>query len=85
MTPVPIQPTLMRSSAPNTGIAAGATAFGSVASGAAFFLAPPTLLSSVGVGIIWAIGKWGFRKIGAKELAVAEVQRSEETVKRDGS
>jgi hypothetical protein len=65
--------------------AVGATAFGSVASGAAFFLAPPTILSSVGVGIIWAMGKWGFHKIGVQERAVAEVQKNEEAVKRDGS
>ena len=65
--------------------AVGATAFGSVASGAAFFLAPPTIVSSVGIGLIWAVGKWGFRKLGVQEMAVAEVQRSEEAVKRDGS
>lgn len=65
--------------------AVGATALGSVASGAAFFLAPPTIASSVGIGLIWAVGKWGFRKMRVDEMAVHEVKRSEEAVKRDGS
>lgn len=42
--------------------AIGSSAFGGVISGAAFVLAPPTLLTSVGIGCIWAVGKWGFRR-----------------------
>ncbi len=43
-----------------------ATAFGSVVSGAAFFVAPPTFAASTGVGVLWMIGKWGFRKAAAR-------------------
>src|SRR3954469_25459506 len=47
--------------------AIGASAFGGVVSGAAFVLAPPTLMTSVGIGLIWAMGKWGFRKMHVGE------------------
>ena len=65
--------------------AIGASAFGGVISGAAFVLAPPTLLTSVGIGAIWAMGKWGFRKMRVGEMAVGEVKESHERVKTDGS
>ena len=68
--------------------AIGASAFGGVISGAAFVLAPPTLLTSVGIGMVWAVGKWGFRKMGVgekvQEGGVREVRSSEEGVRRDG-
>jgi hypothetical protein len=68
--------------------AIGASAFGGVVSGAAFVLAPPTLLTSVGIGAIWALGKWGFRKlrVGEKvqEGGVREVSESKEGVRKDG-
>lgn len=66
--------------------AVGASTF---ASGAAFVLAPPTLATSLGIGLIWAVGKWGFRKTRVGEKlgvnAVAEVKASQEGVKKDGS
>jgi hypothetical protein len=69
--------------------AVGATAFGGAVSGVGFLLAPPTLATSVGIGAIWAIGKWGFRKMGvgekAGEGAVRDVRKSEEGVRRDGT
>jgi hypothetical protein len=69
--------------------AVGATAFGGVVSGAAFFLAPPTLAGSLGIGLIWAVGKWGFRKSGmgrrVEEGAVREVQGQQQKVKKDGT
>jgi hypothetical protein len=65
--------------------AIGASALGGVVSGAAFVLAPPTLLTSVGIGAIWAVGKWGFRKMRVGEMAVGEVKESHERVKMDGS
>jgi len=69
--------------------AIGASAFGGVVSGAAFVLAPPTLLTSVGIGAIWAVGKWGFRKMGVgerlEERAVMEVEVNQQGVRRDGT
>jgi hypothetical protein len=62
--------------------AVGSTAIGS---GVAFFVAPPTLFASVGVGLIWAVGKWGFRKMGVGERAAEGVVRSHEATKLDGS
>ncbi|KAH9211111.1 hypothetical protein DL95DRAFT_392756, partial [Leptodontidium sp. 2 PMI_412] len=44
--------------------AVGATAFGGMVSGVGFLLAPPTILGSLGIGTAWAVGKWGFRKMG---------------------
>lgn len=53
-------------------------------SGAAFVIAPPTILTSLGLGMVWAVGKWGFRKMGVGEMGVVEVKESHEGVKRDG-
>lgn len=64
--------------------AVGASAFGGAVSGAAFLLAPPTLATSVGIGAIWAIGKWGFRKMRVGEMAAVEVRESQQGVKKDG-
>ncbi|KAH8588646.1 hypothetical protein B0O99DRAFT_655808 [Bisporella sp. PMI_857] len=68
--------------------AIGASAFGGVVSGAAFVLAPPTLLTSVGVGLIWATGRWGFRKLHVREKvglnAERQVTEGKERVKKDG-
>ncbi|KAH8660822.1 hypothetical protein BGZ60DRAFT_414105 [Tricladium varicosporioides] len=64
--------------------AVGATAFGGVISGVGFVLAPPTLLTSVGFGILWAAGKWGFRKLRVGEMGVQEVKESHKGVRRDG-
>lgn len=65
--------------------AVGASAFGGAISGAAFVLAPPTLLTSVGIGAIWAVGKWGFRKVRVGEMAAAEVENSRRPTTVDGS
>lgn len=64
--------------------AIGATAFGGVVSGAAFVLAPPTLITSMGMGLIWAMGKWGFKKMRVGEMGVSEVNASHERVRKDG-
>lgn len=42
--------------------ALSATALGSVFSGAAFIAAPSTMAASVGLGMLWTVGQWGFRK-----------------------
>ncbi|RDW69798.1 hypothetical protein BP6252_08818 [Coleophoma cylindrospora] len=55
--------------------AVGATAFGGFVSGVGWVLAPPGILGTVAVGTAWAIGKWGFRKLGVKERTAVEVQR----------
>lgn len=69
--------------------AVGASAFGGVLSGAAFVFAPPTLLTSIGIGTIWAMGKWGFRKMKVKDrvgvMAVGEVEGSKKGTRVDGS
>jgi hypothetical protein len=62
--------------------AVGSTAVGS---GVAFFVAPPTLFASVGVGLIWALGRWGFRKMGVGERVAEGVVRGHERTKEDGS
>lgn len=68
--------------------ALGATAFGTAVSGVGFILAPPTLVGSIGIGAIWAVGKWGFRKMGVGERlggdVEMEVKESREGVKVDG-
>ena len=68
--------------------AIGASAFGGVVSGAAFVLAPPTLATSLGIGLVWAAGKWGFRKMRVGEKlgvdTVSEVKASQEGVRADG-
>ncbi|CZS99606.1 uncharacterized protein RAG0_07938 [Rhynchosporium agropyri] len=68
--------------------AVGATAFGGMVSGVGFVLAPPTILGSLGIGTAWALGKWGFRKMGVGDRVVKGVERegrvSREGVKEDG-
>ncbi|KAG9232272.1 hypothetical protein BJ875DRAFT_381066 [Amylocarpus encephaloides] len=64
--------------------AVGASAFGGVVSGAAFVLAPPTIATSMGIGLIWAMGKWGFRKMKVGKMATVEVEGSRERVRKDG-
>lgn len=64
--------------------ALSATAFGSMISGVGFILAPPTILTSVGFGTIWAMGKWGFRKMHVGQMAETEVRDSREGVRKDG-
>ncbi|PBP26615.1 hypothetical protein BUE80_DR002432 [Diplocarpon rosae] len=68
--------------------AVGATAFGGAISGVGFLLAPPTILGSLGIGTAWAVGKWGFRKMGVGEKVVEGAARegnvSRERLKVDG-
>jgi hypothetical protein len=68
--------------------AVGATAFGGLVSGVGWILAPPSILGTVAVGTAWAMGRWGFRKMGVgesvEEGAVRESSASKEGVKVDG-
>ncbi|KAK5108993.1 hypothetical protein LTR62_007627 [Meristemomyces frigidus] len=42
------------------------TAIGSVVSGTAFLIAPTGVLGGAGVGVLWAIGKFGWRRARAR-------------------
>ncbi|KAM0712224.1 hypothetical protein Q7P37_011318 [Cladosporium fusiforme] len=42
--------------------AVGGTAVGSVVSGAAFLLAPTGILGGAGVGLVWAVARFGWRR-----------------------
>lgn len=42
------------------------TFIGSIASGAAFVIAPPGILAGAGVGLIWGLGKFGWRTLGRR-------------------
>jgi hypothetical protein len=42
------------------------SAIGSVASGAAFFIAPTGLLGGAAVGLLWGLGKFGWRRLAKK-------------------
>lgn len=68
--------------------AVGATAFGGVISGVGWVLAPTGILGTVAVGTAWALGRWGFRKMGVgesmEEGVVRERSHAGEGVKVDG-
>jgi hypothetical protein len=53
-----------------------------------WILAPPTLVGSLGIGAIWAMGRWGFRKmrVGERvgEMQAVEIGESREEVRVDG-
>lgn len=46
--------------------AVAGTAIGSVVSGAAFVIAPTGILGGAGVGLLWAVGKFGWRRASAR-------------------
>lgn len=46
--------------------AVAGTAIGSVVSGAAFVVAPTGILGGAGVGLLWAVGKFGWRRARAR-------------------
>lgn len=46
--------------------AVSGTAIGSVMSGAAFVIAPTGILGGAGIGILWAVGKFGWRRARAR-------------------
>lgn len=68
--------------------AVGATAFGGFVSGVGWILAPPTIVGSLGLGTVWALGKWGFRKMRVREkvrgAAEYEIKEAGEGVRTDG-
>ena len=46
--------------------AVAGTAIGSVVSGAAFVIAPTGILGGAGAGLLWAVGKFGWRRASAR-------------------
>ncbi|KAF2683806.1 hypothetical protein K458DRAFT_443344 [Lentithecium fluviatile CBS 122367] len=48
-----------------TALVAG-SAIGSVASGAAFFIAPTGIVGGAAVGLLWGVGKFGWRRLARK-------------------
>ena len=46
--------------------AVAGTAIGSVVSGAAFVIAPTGILGGAGVGVLWAVGRFGWRRARAR-------------------
>lgn len=48
------------------------TAIGSVASGAAFVIAPTGIVGGAGVGLLWGLGKFGWRTL-ARRVRTGEV------------
>lgn len=69
------------------GAAVAGTAVGSVFGGAAFVLAPPGILAGAGVGLIWAIGKFGFktmaRRVKKGDVDHASARSDEEMEHKD--
>ena len=57
--------------------ALSATAVGSFVSGVGWVLAPPTFTASLGLGALWMVGKWGFRR--ARKRAERGRERERET------
>lgn len=51
-------------------------------------MAPPSIAASIGIGAIWAMGRWGFRKSGLTRRfehgAVREVEKGQQSVRSDG-
>ncbi len=66
-----------------------ATAFGGMISGVGWILAPPSIIGSVGIGILWWAGRVAFRRlhIGQKVAARGEVnqRRDTQSVREDGT
>ena len=50
-------------------------------------LAPTTILGSVGWGIVWGLGKWGYRRTswGKKGREEVEIEREVERERREGT
>ncbi|KAK6000281.1 hypothetical protein QM012_003913 [Aureobasidium pullulans] len=63
------------------------TAIGSVASGAAFVIAPTGILGGAGAGLLWGLGKFGWRSLARKirsgEAHHADARADEQDEGRD--
>lgn len=59
------------------------TAIGTAASGLGFFIAPPGILAGAGVGLLWGLGRFGWRTLAkrAREGRVEDADpREDESV-----
>jgi len=63
--------------------ALGATAFGSAISGVGFLLAPPTMGAAAGVGVLWAVGRYGYR-MAADRVRRGRDRKGARTGEEDG-
>ena len=52
------------------------TAIGSVLSGAAFVIAPPGIFAGAGVGLLWGLGKFGWRTL-ARRVRKGDVEHAD--------
>ena len=57
--------------------AVAGTAIGSVVSGAAFVIAPTGILGGAGVGLLWAVGTFGWRRARARVGRGEDARRDE--------
>lgn len=57
--------------------AVSGTAIGSLVSGVGFLVAPTGILGGAGVGLIWALAKFGWRRVGRKGAASEDPRRDE--------
>jgi hypothetical protein len=65
------------------GAAVAGTAIGSVVSGAAFVVAPTGIVGGAGAGLLWAVGKFGWRRARAR-MERSEDPRRDEKADADG-
>ncbi|KAI5206353.1 hypothetical protein E4T39_02411 [Aureobasidium subglaciale] len=60
------------------------TAIGSVASGAAFVIAPTGVLGGAGVGLLWGLGKFGWRRMARRVRSGEAGEGDARADERDG-
>jgi hypothetical protein len=65
--------------------AVSGTAIGSLVSGVGFLVAPTGILGGAGVGLIWALAKFGWRRVGGRKGATSEDPRRDEREDAEGA
>lgn len=64
--------------------AVSGTAIGSVVSGAAFVVAPTGILGGAGVGLVWALARFGWRRAKGRREGKGEDPRADERADAEG-